>query len=250
MTWSVDWGTVLKIFFRGILALLLSVSLSVLPAYAQAEPVKVTPPAAPNSDIPVTNGSSVEWEQEFALWQAAAEGNTAVEYNACLDAYPEGKFHKIARSRIMRLQTEEAELTGGAEGIVDEEPQVILTSGVGTIETERLYLNREGRRELQGRLSSIGYNTRDVDGIFGRNSRSAIATWQSSNGAVVTGFLNLEQMTMIRQQSAEAYPRWRAAHRPKRHIVRRYDKKVNNPALFLGLAGAVIGAVALASPWR
>lgn len=40
-----------------------------------------------------------DWEQEYALWKAASDGNTVTEYEAYIKAYPNGKFAAIAQAR-------------------------------------------------------------------------------------------------------------------------------------------------------
>lgn len=73
---------------------------------------------------------------------------------------------------------------------------------------QALGLTREDRREIQGRLTSLGYNTRGVDGVFGPGSRGAITQWQQAMGIAGTGFLNRQQFTLLREETSESYPDW------------------------------------------
>jgi hypothetical protein len=44
-------------------------------------------------------------------------------------------------------------------------------------------------RELQHRLTSLGYNTKGIDGIFGPNTEKAVRQFQKSHGLVVDGIV-------------------------------------------------------------
>lgn len=57
-----------------------------------------------------------DWEQEYALWKAASDGNTVTEYEAYLKAYPDGKFAAIAQARVVQLTAAEQPDPTIAEG--------------------------------------------------------------------------------------------------------------------------------------
>jgi hypothetical protein len=228
-----------------------------------------------------------DWEQEYALWKAASDGNTVTEYEAYIRMYPNGKFAAIAQARIAQLAAAEAPDPTISEGDqqddaatakaddkrqkknnqgddqqtsqeVEEEPvddqaqnQDLDQNGAddqqansnmgglkvkqnqnaqdqqqadfteGSEETEEAMLDRETRLELQGRLSSLGYDTLGTDGVFGERSRDAIASWQQDNGAPVTGYLSEDQVQAIFTASAATYATWLASRVPVRvHRVR------------------------------
>ncbi|HHZ07687.1 MAG TPA: peptidoglycan-binding protein, partial [Rhizobiales bacterium] len=213
---------------------------------------------------------NADWEQEYALWKAASDGNTVTEYEAYLRAYPNGKFAAIAQARIAQLAAAEQPDPTIAEGDQqddsttannarkrknnavepaddqaaqqDAEPQPgddqdqdmvdqgsmqddqQANSNMGGLKTkqntrnqqqaeftegsediEDSMLDGETRRELQGRLSSLGYDTLGTDGVFGPRSRDAIASWQQDNGAPVTGYLSEDQVEAIFTASAATY---------------------------------------------
>ena len=78
-----------------------------------------------------------------------------------------------------------------------------------------LGLTRSERQEIQRRLVLLGYDTRGVDGVFGKGSRAAIGEWQGGNEFPVSGFLDLNQIANLREMSQEAYLAWNS--RPKRY---------------------------------
>lgn len=73
-------------------------------------------------------------------------------------------------------------------------------AGVGPAGSEAdLGLNRTQRAAIQAELTRRGFNTRGVDGVFGRGTRNAIAGWQQANGLGVTGYLTASQAdTLLR----------------------------------------------------
>lgn len=237
---------------------------------AQAAPkVTTSSQAATASDVTPVDASA--WQQEYALWQAASAGNTTAEYEAYLSAYPSGKFAAVAQARIVQIAagtaapgvstddktaaTSPGPVTVPAnpqQAQIDVETQVgAFMTDIGTAFTEAQFLDRNGRREIQGRLTSIGYNTHGTDGAFGPRSRSAISAWQQDNGASATAFLSGSQIALIREQSATRYTAWldeqaaaaRAAQ-PRRKILvveRRVDNRAADAAIALGVMGAMLG---------
>lgn len=76
------------------------------------------------------------------------------------------------------------------------------TSGYSSAQIEAsLGLSRTQRIEIQSQLTKIGYNTGMPDGLWGSNTRSAIAKWQSANRMSATGYLTGAQVTMIARQA-------------------------------------------------
>lgn len=90
---------------------------------------------------------------------------------------------------------------------------------LGTKSSEaRMELARDDRREIQRRLTLMNYDTRGVDGVFGPGSRSALKAWQRDSGIPISGYLNLNQLAFMREQSQYLYTEWQ--NRPKRYVGR------------------------------
>lgn len=207
--------------------------------------------------------SSTSWEQEFALWQAAALGNSIDEYQGYLTAYPDGKFAAIAKARIVKLvggeDAIEPAAAASADAVVVNAPQVVASGlSVGTPESEALLLSeRATRREVQGRLTALGFATGGADGVLGGRSRTAISQWQTAAGAPVTAYLSYDQLAKLRTDSEASYQRWLAAQvqkpAPRRSVAsgRVPEGRVRDSSAdaaialgVLGLAAGVIGGVA------
>ncbi|MGP6086758.1 peptidoglycan-binding protein [Antarctobacter jejuensis] len=86
-----------------------------------------------------------------------------------------------------------------------------------------LNLSRNERREVQRRLTLLGFDTKGVDGSFGPNSRSAIQAWQQQRSFPVSGYLNRAQKVLLFSDSQSLYDKWLAdeAKKPKKSKKRR-----------------------------
>ena len=50
---------------------------------------------------------------------------------------------------------------------------------------------------MQAGLTRRGFDTRGVDGVFGRGTRNAIAAWQQANDLTPTGYLTGNQFERL-----------------------------------------------------
>ena len=57
---------------------------------------------------------------------------------------------------------------------------------------------------MQLALTSLGFDTRGTDGIFGTRSREMILAWQKARNQQVTGFLNTAQQEALLKEAAPA----------------------------------------------
>lgn len=69
------------------------------------------------------------------------------------------------------------------------------------VEERLLNLTYDERREVQRRLTLLGYSTRGIDGSFGTNTRRALASWQRDEGQRVSGYLTADQLRALRRQT-------------------------------------------------
>lgn len=75
------------------------------------------------------------------------------------------------------------------------------SAGDDVLEERLLGLTYDERREVQRRLTSLGYNTYGVDGGLGANSRRALAAWQRDESQRASGYLTADQLRLLRRQS-------------------------------------------------
>lgn len=74
------------------------------------------------------------------------------------------------------------------------------------IEEGLLSLSRAERVTIQRQLTAIGYDTRGADGLFGSGTRKQIARWQAANSMTATGYLDGDQVALLRKQAGGATP--------------------------------------------
>ena len=155
---------------------------------------------------------------EMKVWESAEKGNTAEDYRAYLQAYPNGSFAGLAAARVFRLapppQVAAVGRTIGEQDIAKE---------VGTAKTETaLALAPTARREMQARLKALGFDPGRIGTSFQPPFRKALADWQRSRGMIETGYLTALQRTALQEQSEPEYRKAqagaveRATRKPRR----------------------------------
>ena len=83
----------------------------------------------------------------------------------------------------------------------------------GHVVEEGLGLDRVARREIQQGLQAQGFDPGGADGMFGPRTRAAIRSWQSSQGARATGYLDGATVAALRP-SAVGQPTFRPREQP------------------------------------
>lgn len=120
------------------------------------------------------------------------------------------------------FQDDISSIIGGtiAKSPLEQLLSVVESSGPSSEYSETgMALTRTERREIQGRLVSLGYDTRGVDGVFGAGSRAGISDWQQEMPVAATGYLNRPQLDYLNALTEETYPKWLAARAPARPRV-------------------------------
>ncbi|WP_296418905.1 peptidoglycan-binding domain-containing protein [Pseudooctadecabacter sp.] len=130
-------------------------------------------PATPSED---------DLNAEAALWDRTTSTDTVEAYRTYISRYPEGRFVNDAEAQIRAILAE--------------------PNRAARLTEEALNLTRAQRRDIQQNLTLLEYNTRGVDGIFGRGSRGAITNWQQSNGFPQTSYLDRDQINLLDAQAA------------------------------------------------
>src|SRR6056297_402018 len=161
-------------------------------------------PAPLTGVTPMPVGPSPE---EQSLWNAVAELNTTGAYRAYLEQYPQGAYRAEAQARIAALDVPEPdplELAEAAEAA--------------------LGLSRADRQQIQRDLTILDFDTRGIDGIFGRGTRAAISAWQDAARYEVTGFLTGAQIRDLRQAAALRSAELEEEDRRRREAEERADR--------------------------
>ncbi|MEM8789233.1 MAG: peptidoglycan-binding domain-containing protein [Pseudomonadota bacterium] len=101
------------------------------------------------------------------------------------------------------------------EGLVSDllrlRPALVPNPGAGAVAAGQvapraaeatLQLDRDERRQVQEDLTTLGYDTNGVDGVFGEGTRAALRLWQQTIGGPVSGYLNATHLAALTEQAA------------------------------------------------
>ena len=165
-----------------------------------AEASKATPPPAPAAE---------RQSREDLLWELAQHSNLRADYQAYLDAFPNGFFAQMAKNHIASL---------GDQGAVRSqvEPEKDWKAEIGTAETEKaLDLTPADQKEIQQRLAALGLYKGPPTGALDEPTRSAVTEWQKSRGAALSSYLGPLELAELRAESEDAFQKLLAAQAAK-----------------------------------
>ena len=124
-------------------------------------------------------GSSAA-SDDVRFWRLVRQSNSVGGYQQYLKQFPNGAHADEARAALRQL------------GVGPERDGEVIETA--------LRLDRGDRRQIQRELTLLGYDTRGIDGLFGRGSRAAISQFQRDNGFDATGYLSrpmLERLALL-----------------------------------------------------
>ena len=122
----------------------------------------------------------LQQELDKQAYIAAQQANTVAAYQNYLKKYPKG-IYKVNAERAL------AKLGAPIDGTVD----------AAAAAEAKLGITRSQRVAVQRELTRLGYSTGGTDGVWGRNTRTAIATWQRDRKDKVTGYLTEAQLKVL-----------------------------------------------------
>jgi peptidoglycan hydrolase-like protein with peptidoglycan-binding domain len=102
---------------------------------------------------------------------------------------------------------------------------------------DRIGLNKRKRRDVQRRLTGLGFDTR-VNGKFDAPTRAVIARWQAARGYPNTGYLNTPQHQALVTESVSTANA--SISEKSEHRTRRRGGGGGGP---VGVIGGVVGGV-------
>jgi hypothetical protein len=213
-------------------------------------------PSAPPTTASVGN------EVELEFWRSIKDSNKIEEFNAYLAQYPNGQFKALALSRIAALQTQKPTPsqpnTTVANATTRSTPEIggpvrevdIFTAEASAATENDLLLDYRMRRDIQLRLTTIGFST-PITGQFTDATRQSLMRWQTARGYPKTGYLNKFQHEALLRESAAAatrpntdvrvieQPRPQYQHRPPQQ--QQPPSSAGSDALIGGIIGGAIG---------
>ncbi|RDC75438.1 peptidoglycan-binding protein [Rhodovulum sp. 12E13] len=168
------------------------------------------PAAEPAAESAAESGAEPGPEPDNAAERAAVaraeEADTRAAWRAYLDAYPDGAGAAAARAAIARIEADPERRAAEAEAALD--------------------LDRQRRRQVQSQLAILGHEPRGVDGVFGPNTRAAIARFQRAQGYEGTGYLTRPQLEELSVAAARRQAELEAEAERRRLQAEREDRAV------------------------
>jgi peptidoglycan hydrolase-like protein with peptidoglycan-binding domain len=108
-------------------------------------------------------------------------------------------------SRLVLMPETTGRVRDRVEADTREDPDAAAPDQGAAVE-QRLALTKAERQTIQQNLTTLGYDTRGVDGIFGPGTRSALRRWQRANDLRQTGYLTSAQVALLSQQAVAKRP--------------------------------------------
>ena len=150
--------------------------------------------------------------QEDLLWELAQHSNLRADYQAYLDAFPDGFFAQMAKNRIAALENPSVARAQQAPESGKEPERKDWRAEIGTAETEKaLNLTPAEEKEIQQRLTALDLYKGPATGSLDPPTRRAITEWQKSRGAALSSYLGPMQLAELRQESEDTYQNLLAA---------------------------------------
>ncbi len=111
-----------------------------------------------------------------------------------------GKWQKANKLTVTGYITApQVRLIARQAGAAAEPDTDVPSAADDAVEERLLSLSFDERREVQRRLTFLGYRTYGTDGTFGRNTRLALAAWQRDEGLRASGYLTADQFRSLLQ---------------------------------------------------
>jgi hypothetical protein len=199
---------------------------------------------APNAPAATTTAAS---EVELEFWRSIKGSNKPEELNAYLTNYPNGTFKPLALARIAELQNGPSTTTRNLTTGIDP---ATFTEQADQISEDQIGLNRNQRRDVQRRLTALGFDTK-ATGKFDEATRDVIMRWQVARGYPKTGFLNtmehkalLAEIVVTRMAASDDASDDEPVHHSRRSSGggRHYSRGGGGPGVFFGhMMGGLFG---------
>ena len=134
-----------------------------------------------------SEGGTLALAQEEALFEAASDLNSLRAWELFLQRYPRGHLRDMALAAREALQAEQIAADAGVK-VAELTPQTLSREVAAGIEAD-LGLSRDDNRTVQAALNRLGYDAGPEDGVMGRRTRQAVASYQLATGLPATGVI-------------------------------------------------------------
>ena len=136
----------------------------------------------------------LQQELDKRAFIAAQNANTVSAYLGYLAQYPQGAYRANAERALARL--------GGLVNPGPNNPPPVTGGSMTAAQQEAaIGLTYSEKITIQRRLTALGFSTHGADGVWGYNTRTAIASWQRYNRQSVTGYVTAAQVHLLLGQT-------------------------------------------------
>ncbi|MEM6939553.1 MAG: caspase family protein [Pseudomonadota bacterium] len=178
-------------------------SLSAEPVFFR--PVNPATPAAPQvSSVPVATENATAntlLNIDLAFWQSIQQSDQASDFEDYLQQFPQGRFRPLAKRRLAALNVpteaaRSASVPAPAPVIPPANAATPAAAPVPVVPSIPLQLTRSQTRDLQARLNILGFSAGVEDGIAGRRTLRAVASYRAARN--MEGDVPIDQFLMQR----------------------------------------------------
>ncbi|HEY6982251.1 protein kinase domain-containing protein [Reyranella sp.] len=154
--------------------------------------------------------------QQKAAAEAQQKGATEAQQKAEDDARRKADAEAWLKKEAEAMKKAEAEARQKAEADAAAQKSAEATEAA-------LGLTSSDRQRIQVALTSLGFDTRGFDGVFGPRSRDMISGWQKARNQPATGFVTAAQQQALLKEAAPALAKYDQEQKKAEEARRRED---------------------------
>lgn len=148
---------------------------------------------------------------EIAFWNSIKDGKTPAEFEAYLQAFPNGLFAPLARVRLQQLnsaaqtpapQPQQAQPAPAMQQPPAAQPKPQPPRQQADIPLDTT--DRQAIADVQNRLYNLNYQVARFDGVYDTSTREAIREWQRKINVSANGVLTEAQYERLRASKLPA----------------------------------------------
>lgn len=148
---------------------------------------------------------------EVAFWNTVKDSKTAAEFEAYLQAFPNGLFAPLARLRIQQINsgatTEPPPPRQAPQQQTQPARPLVPPQQSPPVEQSNIPIDNTNRQmvsEIQSKLFNLNYSVKRFDGVFDTSTREAIRQWQERINVPVDGQMTEALLQRLRNSKSPA----------------------------------------------
>ena len=216
-------------------------------AAAEAQRAAAEAKEKSDADAKLKSDADARRKADAEAQQAAAEAQQKADADAKLKADAEAK-QKAEADALAQKMAAETRQKAEAETKQKAEAEAVAQKLSAEIAETALRLGPSDRQRIQVALTSLGFDTQGIDGVFGPRSRAMIQAWQQARNNPATGFLTAPQQQALLGQAASALAKFDEDQKKKAEAALRAEAEAKANAEAAARANAASQPAAPAPP--